>query len=338
MRKLIFTSCLFVTFCNLFAQHATDCSNSLYSANRLYEGGQVREALNSLKPCIDNHNFSGDERFDAVRLMSLCYLFLGNKDSADLCVTEMLKIRHDYQQFHYVDPRELTLLVESHKVIRKLDIGIRSGTTLNQVHVMNSFATTQTNSTYYSRMGLNLGLLAEYYVKNKWSVLFMPNYNLRGYRHDLDNIAGQKKQYRELINTIELPVSARYYVQKGKWQHYIQAGIQFNKLVNSFADVQSIDLNDGKVIQNSTETTSYRNSRWFGYHAGIGSCLQIGGNKLTFGLNYFYFNNNVVIPEKRYSNVDFIIASQYVDSDFRISSLGFVFSYQAPIRFKVVKK
>ncbi|MFT7590605.1 MAG: hypothetical protein ACI9UJ_000516 [bacterium] len=71
---------------------------------------------------------------------------------------------------------------------------------------------------------------------------------------------------------------------------------------------------------------------------GAGISHSLGNGSIALNVNYLKTLNNVVDPTTRYGNSEFILSAQYVDSDFRINTLGFDLSYQVPITYKKRKK
>jgi len=313
------------------------CSNALYSANKHYESGRIQSALDVLAPCVKTKSLSGNEMFDATRLMAMCYIYLNKTDSAALFTEKMLQLRPDYQTYHYVDPKELTATLSSYRVENTLDLGLHLGLAFNQVNILKNYSAAETPSTYISQLGLNAGILAEYHFNKNVSGISDPGINSISYLREMDNVAGSKKEYTELITTAELPLIGRYYISKFGLKLYAQAGIQYGLWIRSFADVQSTNLNDGSVLQSSTETSEYRKSSMYGYQAGLGFAKPLGGGQVTMGLRYKSFLPNVVLPERRYDNVNFILSSQYIDSDFSLYSLGWSIGYQLPITYSIKK-
>lgn len=337
MRKIMLAVWL-LSWITVMAQN--ECHNTLYEANKLYEAGHFQEAVNSLESCVMQHKLSKSEQFDATRLLALSYIYLDKSDSARIYISKMLKMRPHYQTVHYVDPKGLTTLLNEYTVTNRLSVGVHFGSSFNQVNIIKNFSTTKTPSTYIARIGFNAGGIAEYHFNYNLSLLSDININTMSYQRELDNIAGHKKLYTEDITTIEFPLITRYSVPMNKWKINLQAGGQINIWWKSFADVQSTSLNDGSVVQSSTETKRYRRNSIYGYQLGLGLSKISPKNHVTFciGLRYKNYLPNVVLSEKRYDNVDFILNSQYIDSDFSLYSIGTSLSLSWPFMYSVREK
>jgi hypothetical protein len=336
MKKTI----LFILMCLLgFTINAqSKCDYSLYEANKMYDKGLIYDAVQLLEPCFIQDNLAASEKFDAARLLALCYLYLDNNDSAEFYVKKMLKLKPDYQKYPNIDPHGLTVILNKYEVVKSLELGLSTGLSLNQVQVIKNYSTANTPSTYNSKIGLRGGLLLEYHMRNKFSLLMNPSVSTMSYERSLENVSGSKKDYSELISSFSIPIFIRKYQPIGKWNLHYEAGIEWNWIMRSFADVQSTNLLDKSVIQSSTETTSYRNRGLMAARLGVGASKPFGKGTLSVTFNYVDFLTNFVDPDRRYDNSDFIISSQYIDSDFRISSFGMFVSYQVPITYSVIMK
>ncbi|MCB0735018.1 MAG: outer membrane beta-barrel protein [Bacteroidetes bacterium] len=314
------------------------CDNALIQANKLYESGRIQEALNLLGPCVRHHDLSASEQFDATRLLALCYLYQNKSDSTEYFAKQMLTLRPDYQTFHYLDPLELTQVLNSFEVSNRLWVGASVGLSVTQAAVIKNYSTAETPSTYSSRSGLNAGILAEYAVRKTISLVLNPNYNSMSYAREMANVAGRKKAYTELISTFEIPLIARYKYPILGGEAYVQAGGQLNIWASSFADVQSTSLSDGTVHQSSTETTDYRVSSVAGFQFGLGYQRQVGPGLMSLTVKQLRFGSNVVLPERRYDNVDFILDAQYIDADFGLTSNGISVAFKMPLVKSIRKK
>ena len=104
----------------------------------------------------------------------------------------------------------------------------------------------------------------------------------------------------------------------------------------SFADVQSTSLLDGSVHQSSTETTDYRVSTMTGYQYGFGYERDLGPVRMSISVEQRRFGSNVVLSERRYDNVDFILDAQYIDADLGLSSTSISVGFKVPI-FRAVR-
>jgi len=333
MKKLILPLIIVLSFPS-FAQKV-DCETALFDANKSYEIGAFQEAIDLITPCLTKHKLDKNEIFDAHRLLTLCHIALNEKDKAIKSAKLMLQENPDYRLYPYSDPKSLTKLLDEFDVSNKLDFGLTAGLYNHNLLIIKSYAADKTTSTYNDKLGFSAGLFAEYHINENFAVNFAPNIASVRYERVLDTIAGSRKEFSEILTTFELPIAFRSYFNIKKTQFYAQVGAQSLFVVQSFADVQSINLRDGSTFQSSTETTDYRNDNILGINAAVGLTRRLGEGFFNVGLSYKYFLNNVVNEDKRYDNVDFILSSQYIDSDFNFQSLGLMFSYQFPIIYSV---
>jgi hypothetical protein len=333
MKNVLLIILIFLSTISFGAENV--CNDALYTANKLYEEGKFKEAVTLLEPCLNSNSLVGNEKFDATRLLALCFINLNQMESAEIYVQRMLNLRSDYQMFHYVDPKQLTSLLNQYQVEEKLYIGGQAGLAMTQAKILKNYSPANTPSTYYSQFALSVGAMVEYKFGSNTSVLIQPSFSGINYQRELENVAGSKKLYSEQLAYFCIPLSARYYTSIGPVPLFAQAGFEAGNLIHSFADVQSTKLLDGSILQSSTETTDYRNKFLYGFNIGLGTEYVVG--KLIVGANISYkqYIPNAVLADRRYDNVDFILSAQYLDSDLTFNSLGLNLTVKHPILHNV---
>ncbi|MFT5513014.1 MAG: hypothetical protein ACI8SE_001414 [Bacteroidia bacterium] len=245
-------------------QAQTPCYNALLEANKMHDGGLIQDAINLIKPCYVNKNLDNNERLEAARLLAICYIDIRNMEAAELYVRDMLDIEPDYQKLPNIDPKDLVLLLDKYEVVDVLNVGLRAGVNLNTVDVLKNYSLDDTPSTYYSRVGLKVGLILNYKLNRISSVVLAPQVSTINYQRDMANVAGSKKSYTEIITTAGFPIFYRHRMNLKNWQFHIDGGVQYDWIINSYADVQSTNLIDNVITQSSTKTTAFRNRSLYG--------------------------------------------------------------------------
>lgn len=322
---------------SLRSEAQTTCNNALFEANKLYETGQLQEAIDLLEPCYLGQNIDKEARLDAARLLALCYLFNQDEVMSDGYVRDMIEIQPEYQKYPNIDPQSLKAIIDKYSVESALSIGFTAGVSSNHVRVIKSYSPSNTPSAYSSNIGLTAGIECEYKLGKLSSLRATPSLNLYSYKRELNNVAGNKKVYLENMTSLGLPLVYRKYFTLKNWNVHTELGIQYNYLVSSFADMQSTKLLDGTMTQSSTKTTPYRNRNLYGGTVGIGATTTLGKGRVGINLSLVSFIPNIAVPDARYDNVDFILDAQYIDSDFSLNSVAINFSYQLPLTYRIRK-
>lgn len=87
----------------------------------------------------------------------------------------------------------------------------------------------------------------------------------------------------------------------------------------------------GESVQNTIDQSEARHKALFYGLAGIVVKHKLGGGTLSAGLRYAIGFNNVVNPDRRWNDLNFIFTNQYVDSDFSFRPLYVSLGYQIPL-------
>ncbi len=335
MKYVLILLISFVGSLNVYAQ--SNCNNSLFEASKLYESGLVQMAIDTLEPCYTSQNIEKDERLDAARLLALCYLFFKNSEKVDNYALEMIQIEPNYQKHPFIDPKDLTAVLDQYRVEPALSVGFMAGVSGNQFRLLKNYSPANISSTYTARSGLTAGILGEYRLGKSSAIRLIASINSYGYVREMDNVAGTKKSYTENINSIGVPLFFRRYVTLKNWKLHMDVGGQYNYVISSFADMQSTSLFDGTTRQTSTSTSPYRNRSLYGGRLGFGMSKTAGTGQFDLNISYVRFISNFAVPEARYDNVDFLLATQYFDPDFSLNSIAINISYQFEAIHRIVK-
>lgn len=332
---LLFALC--ISFLGAIAQES-DCSNALFEANKLYENGKFQDAVNRLENCVKTGAISREEKLGAVRLLSISYLMLQNGDQAEKYAQELLSIRPDYKKYPFADPREFTVLLSNFKVIPKLFVGVHGGIDQFGVRVIKTYSTASTNAVFSGKLGYGAGIDLEYALNDRFSIATNPSVVSMRYAVELENIAGARKDFSEIIAALEVPLNVTGYFELADRTLFISCGAHVLSVLNAFANVESTDLESGGVLQSSTESTRYRTKTIPGLQAALGTEFPFGRGSISAALTVKTNLNNFVIPESRYDNSAFILSSNYIDSDFSLQSVGVRVGYKMPVHFSVVRE
>ena len=154
-----------------------------------------------------------------------------------------------------------------------------------------------------------------------------------------DNVVGSSKVYVEDINSLAFPLRIGRNIGVNNIVIHPEVGVQYNRIISSFANMESTSLMDGNVVQSSTSTGANRISNAFALTASLAIKYPLGDGQITATVTANHFLQNFVETDQRYSNAKFILDAQYIDPDFSMNSFGFNLGYQWPLRvFNKIQK
>lgn len=337
-RSFITLAFLFSYTSMLYAQSDnSDCNMVLNQANKAYEEGQFTSCIDMLKTCIGG--LSNESKFEAYRLISLSYLGLNDEKKATEASIMLLKLKPDYLDFPYFDPKEFTRIINKFEVWPRAEVGLMVGLNLNNVHLSKNYAVSNSPSRYVPKLGFQTGLSFEYFLKKQWSMstgLFVERLS---YSKESTNVLGWSQNFKEKMRFIGVPIVARYYFyNKNRLRIAAELGAQMHSLnfTNSYIILNNLETSES--FEGSLDQNTQRNKILYYGLAGISLKYKTGDGYLCANIRYGYGLNNVVKSDARYNNMNFILTNMYIDSDFKFTPYYLNFGYQLCIpRWNVVK-
>lgn len=306
------------------------CGNTLNAANREYEAGRFSQCIEMLNPCLKN--LDREVVFEAYRLLSLCYLYMDNEKMAKEAAVSLLRHKPNYKDFPYFDPLDFTKLLARYDVWPKLELGIKVGVNFNSVRPIKNYSVTGSDATFLPETGYQAGVTAEYYLKKKISLNADVLFEGLNYTRTAKNVSGWNQEFKEKLRYFSIPLAGRYYFHNGKTLTMAaELGLQIQILKKTNSDIILANPNTGEKIENTIEQDKQRKKMLVYGLAGLTAKYKLGGGTLSANMRFAFGLNNVVNADKRYDNLDFILANQYVDSDFSFNPLYISLGYQFPI-------
>lgn len=343
MRKLInrnkplaFLALLLFSISGYAQQNDNACKDALNLANKEYEAGRITQCIELLNPCIDK--LDKKVAFEAYRLLAMCYLNLNDEKNTNTAVVNLLKRKPDYRDFPYFDPKDFTNLLAKYDVWPQFELGIKAGVNFNSVRPIKNYSVTGSDATFLPGNGFQAGISAEYYLKKNMSLNADILYEGLNYKRTADNVSGWSQEFTEKLNYFNIPITGRYYFySKNKWRLAADLGLQTQILSRTNSDIVLSNSETQEKVENTLEQEKQRNKVLFYGVAGFTAKYKFGGGSLCANVRYAYGFSNVVNADKRYENLDFILANQYVDSDFSFNPLYISLGYQFPLLGYAVK-
>ena len=93
-------------------QAQRSCAQNLATARNLFNSGRFYDVEGTLSTCIRN-GFNRQEKIEALRLLSLTYLYLDQYQNADSSYLMLLRTNPEYRTNPASDPPDLVFLAPS---------------------------------------------------------------------------------------------------------------------------------------------------------------------------------------------------------------------------------
>jgi hypothetical protein len=336
-KAAIFLMGLFLSINGSSQQAVNSCNDALNLANKEYEAGRINQCIALLNPCMDK--LESKVKFEAWRLLALCYLSLNDEKNANAAAINLLRYKPNYREFPYFDPKELTSLLAKYDVWAQLEPGVKAGLNFNSVRLIKNYSVTNSGATFLPQTGYQAGITAEYYLKKKISVNADLLYEGLKYKRTIGNESAWSQEFTEKLNYFNIPLAGRYYVYNTKTLRLgAELGLQSQILSKTNSDILLYNSATQEKVENTIEQKKQRNNALFYGLGGLVLKYKLGGGSLNVSARYAIGISNVVNAGRRYDNLDFILANQYVDSDFSFNpfyiSVGFTIPKMYTVRLK----
>lgn len=163
---------------NLMGQD--DCVLKLNEAQKLYENGKIEQIPTLINGCIES-GFNRENKIQALRLLTLVYLFEDNTVKAEKTILTLLKIDPEYKVNQAIDPVEFIRLFNSFNTAPIFSIGFVGGPSLTLPHLIEPFSRQsfkEANPQYSAgSISFSLGLKGIYHINKKIDVSIEPSFS-----------------------------------------------------------------------------------------------------------------------------------------------------------------
>jgi len=249
----------------------------------------------------------------------------------------MLSRQPDYQKYPNGDPSAFTKEVSKYTVEPKLSIGLKVGTSLNSVRLVQSYSALNELQAYKNSVGYQFGLSGNYHLASKLSLRTNTLVGGTGVEHEIANEGVWSKNYQEDLRFMDFNLGVKQDINIRNMDLFagIDAGLmvlnQSNVTVNSLVNSPESFKVDTK------EALSERNKMQphIGLFAGVSFLLERGKFDVEVGYNLFL--SNTVIDSERMSDIDFIFDSQYINDDIKLGLYTLNLVYSLPINYRIYK-
>ncbi len=313
MQRII---CILIIVALAYSARAQDsedkpCVQNIQTAQQRYDEGRIQDIEPLLLNCLEQADFTKAQKAEALRLLTLAYIFLDEDQKAEATMLRLLKTNHEFRTNPAIDPTEFITLYNQFRHEPVFNIGFKYIVNLSQVQVTQLNSALDLNSNkpaYQPRIGLfGLGINFEYKIADR--LYLFPELQFR-------NMAIQRTQSQtgtatgspyistttfEEMQWLSLPVSAKYVIsfeKQPKFKLYLLGGLSVDYLLKATKPVDANVLqmiNDQDVTFQLT-TTPDKKPLNFGAQAGLGTTYKVGEGFLSLELRYAYSFTNLTKP------------------------------------------
>lgn len=288
--SLLLFGSVFVQVALAQEQEQTACAQSLRTARAVYDDGRLHELPALLSACITQG--SKEEKVEALKLLTLTYIYLGEPLEADNHMVLLLKADPFFQINQAVDPAEFINLYNQFRTTPLFNIGLFFGINHVQNSVINThyvFPNGAGQGSYTGNISISLGLSFE----KKLNELFTINPELvftsRSFSYNNTDIirdindqvienSGISAQYAQSWIDGNLLLQINLF-QKKESTFYALIGPGMQYMTNNFAEVET--RTGTQVVSGPSIDLLSTNNR-LNYHASIGA-----GARFRIGSVYF---------------------------------------------------
>ncbi|MEP2671385.1 MAG: porin family protein [Cyclobacteriaceae bacterium] len=336
-----------------YAQTST-CAQTLRLARSTYEQGRFHEIPALVENCLKSGegNFTKQERVDALRILTLSYLYQEEPDLADDAMLRLLNTDHYFEVNDNVDPAEFTALYRTFRTKPLFSIAARFGvnstysTPIKNYYVGFSSANKGEYSPVFNIQG---GLAFEKLLfigkgdgDPKWTaapeIQFISHSS--SYANEQITTSDQTNLPYSIIDNkfkqsrLDLNLLIQYRFKESIINPYLTFGPGISYLLSSTAQIETQFPQEGSVV--SGPSIDIKDTfKSFDYSAivGAGVKYKFGEIYLTADARYKYGITNLIKKSAR-SNPEAAFDYGFQSNDFRQSSviinIGFIYPYFNP--------
>ncbi|MFN4082350.1 MAG: hypothetical protein ACK4K9_01840 [Bacteroidia bacterium] len=335
MKKLIFILIIIIKVVKLNAQ--SNCLNTVYEADRLYNKANFNEAVALIEPCLIN-GILKEDLFDAYRILALCYQALANESKTDEHIRNMLKVNPDYQKYPNIDPVEFTKKVNTYKVEPVIYAGVFTGFNINGVILEKSYSAYAADQLYKPKTGYQVGAFADYYIFKKFFARTLIGLSRIQFNHYINNAGGWEQSMTETFGTRNINTSANVEIDLPyKLKALSGIGIGLQRIHSAYVFLESKNKENGsKQLSTKNAYDERKINQWHGM-LNLGLEYALGNGYFGINMQYHPYFQNTIIEDKRMNDLNFIFNNQYVHDDVKLQNIFINFYYRIVLQNRIKK-
>lgn len=326
---------LFAALLTVKSYAQSDCIVNLNEAERLYSQGQIEKIPSLLNGCIES-GFSKENKINALRLLTLVYLFEDNQVKAEKTLLRLLKTDPEFKINRAIDPLEFINLYNSYNTAPVFSLGLSSGINNTFPRLLETFSHNSfkdANPKYTSNgIGVNLGFSTTYHINSKMDMSFVPSFSILSYGLTENVSSANTMQMTENLNYLELPIYGGYTFYKYQiFDFFGELGFQYSLLLSSTINKPTFLFNNNDYPStpgSSINSKAIRNSKNIFTSMGVGTKIKLNRSNLKLSLRYKFGYFNLTNPNTRFDDHGYL-SSEYlfIDNDFAVSNFSITICY-----------
>lgn len=336
MRKIIYviylTVFILMVFNTTYAQENL-CINGIKEANILTEKGKYDEAILLINEILQKCELSKNDKIQINKLLIINNLAIDNIEDAQKTASLILKIDPNFEADKLRDEPEIIALFQKYKSTIILKGVIHTSMILTHANASKTYSIVNDNNSsgldnYKSKTSFQFGVGTEYRIMNLLWLQSSVNYRSSSYSIEIPNVLGRVISYNENINFIDIPIGAKFYLLKSKFQPFVSTGINFSFLNSALGELSRDEISD--IINRKPQ----RNQFYVGYFIGTGLSYSYKEWSLLCGINYLATPRNINKEGTRYNNSDAVFKYYYLDNDFNINNTSIYIGLSYALSYK----
>jgi len=300
-------------------EQSNSCVQNIEIAQQRYDEGRIQDIQNLLNSCLEAGNYTKAEEGQALRLLTLAYIFLDDEPNAEATMLRLLETNHEFEVNPVIDPTEFINLHSRYRTKPLFNIGIRYIVNFAQpiVTELNSTLSLTGERPDYSLIfnGFGIGLNFEYEFARNF--LIYPEVHFKSMSiantFEQNGIINTDKVYFKLEyfedqQWISLPVSVKYIFDLKRIPDvkiYTNLGVAGDFLVKTSlpsdgttlntvdTDGESVDPQVGFTLDSKPDHRAFN----FGAFAGVGFTWKMGEGFFSLEGRYQYSFTKFTKPE-----------------------------------------
>lgn len=332
---------VFITFFSFITYAQDDCTVKLLQAEKLYAEGKIEKVPDLIDNCIES-GFNKENKINALRLLTLVYLYEDNQEEAEATLLRLLKVDPEYQINRNLDPIEFIRLHSLYNTESVFSLGLVLGGVISTPRLIQTYSGYDFNEaeTKYSSSGLgfSIGIKAIYHLNDNIDISFEPKFSQFSYSVNENVSESTVFNGVETLSYIDIPIVGSYYFYEYREaSFYADLGFSYSQLVAAKMNEQFTEYTNSEHAEikgSSIVMNDKRQGYLISGLVGVGVKYKMKRDNIQLNVRYNFGFNNITIPEKRddyqyYEDEDESLSWKYhyVDNDFSISNFTILVSY-----------
>ncbi|MCB9245547.1 MAG: hypothetical protein H6606_03880 [Flavobacteriales bacterium] len=312
------------------------CSDVLYDANYMSQQGKIDAAISLLEECIHTLD-NKEDKFEGYRLLAILYTERLNDTKRDRNIEKLLQLKPDYQYQPSNDPSEFRRALSKYRVEPFIQVGLKFGSNTSMPRVKENFSQFSYAQSIVRKGGFQAGItafahIAESYVLSSDLMLKGVRFSKETTSNNWEQLATERFRMMQFSTAFSRTLWER---ERISFDAGLLGGIDF--LTSSDVNIISRYTVSPTEEIYSTNTLKAKNRlQFYGGICGTFSYLLPKG-ALAIDIQYHLYAKNLTDPDQRYSQGDFIYASEYVSDDVKLRVAQFNLRYSLPLTYKVIR-